>query len=102
MSLKIKCRNNEFVNIKALLVPVICSPLMGQKSFEISKTHTEFGKFNVADFTPNIEGKNLSILIGLDCYFSFIKGNVIRSENDNLVAFESKLRLDTQSYSRNR
>ena len=75
---------------------------MGQKPFEISKTHTEFGKLDVADFTPNIEGKNLSILIGLDCYFWFIKGNVIRSENDNLVALESKPRLDTQWYSRNR
>ena len=27
----------------------------------------------------------------LDYYFSFINGNVIRSENNNLVALESKL-----------
>ena len=91
VNLKIKCRNNEFVNIEALCVPIICSPLMGQKPFETSKTHTEFRKLYLADFTPNIEKKNISILIILDYYFSIIKENVIRSENDNLVALESKL-----------
>ena len=54
MNLKIKCRNNGFVNSEALCVPVICSPLMGQKPFEISKTHTEFRKLYLADFTTNI------------------------------------------------
>ena len=91
VNLKIKCRNNEFVNTEALFVPVIYSPLLEQKPFEISKIHTEFRKLYLADFKPNIEEKNISILIGLDYYFSFIKGNVIRSENDNLVALESKL-----------
>ena len=67
------------------------SPLMEQKPFEISKTHTEFRKSYLADFTRNIEGKNLSIFIELDYYLSFIKGNVIRSENDNLVALKSKI-----------
>ena len=90
-NLKIKCRNKEFVNIEAFCVPAICSPLLGQKPFEISKIHTEFRKLYLADFKPNIEEKNISILIGLDYYFSFIKGNVIRSENDNLVVLESKL-----------
>ena len=85
-NLKITCRNNEFVNIEALRVPVICSPLLGQNPFEISKIHTEFRKLYLADFKPNI-----CILIGLDYYFSFINGNVIRSENDNLVALKSKL-----------
>ena len=33
VNLKIKCRNNEFLNIKALCMSVICSPLMGQKAF---------------------------------------------------------------------
>ena len=73
-----------------MCVPVICTPLMEQKPFEISKTYTECRKLYLADFTLNIEQKNISILIGLD-YFSFIKGNVIRSTNDNLVALESKL-----------
>ena len=88
---KIKCRNNEFVNIEALCVPVICSTLMGQRSFENSKTHTEFRKLYLADFTANIEEKNISIPIGLDYYFLIIKGNVIRSVNDNLVTLKSKL-----------
>ena len=91
VNLKIKCRNNEFVNTEALFVPIVYSPHLGQKPFEISKIHTEFRKLYLADFKPNIEEKNISILIGLDYYFSFIKGNVIRSENDNLVALESKL-----------
>ena len=82
MNLKIKCRNNEFVNIEALCVPVICSSLLEQKPFEISKIHTEFGKLYLADYKQNIEEKNISILIELDYYFSFINGNVIRSEND--------------------
>ena len=63
---------------------------MGQKPFEISKTHAEFRKLYLADFTSNIEEKN-SICIGLDYYFSFIKRNVIRSKSDNLVVLESKL-----------
>ena len=87
---KIKSRNNEFVNIEALCVPVICSTLMGQRSFENSKTHTEFRKLYLADFTANIEEKNISIPIGLD-YFLIIKGNVIRSANGNLVTLKSKL-----------
>ena len=91
MNLKIKCRNNEFVNIEALCVPVICSPFLGQKPFEISKIHTEFRKLYLADYKPNIEEKNISILIGLDYYFLFINGNLICSKDDNLVALESKL-----------
>ena len=91
MNSKIKRRSKEFVNIEALCVPVICSPLMGQKPFEIHKTHAEFIKLYLADFTQNIEEKNISILIGLDYYFSFIKGNVIHSGNGNLVALEPKL-----------
>ena len=47
-------------------------------------------KLYLADYKPTIEEKN-SILVGLDYYFLFINGNVIRSENDNLVALESKL-----------
>ena len=35
VNLKIKCRNNEFVNIEALRVPVICSPLLGQKPLNV-------------------------------------------------------------------
>ena len=62
MNLKIKCQNNEFVNTEALCVPVICSPLMEQKPFEVSETHTEFRKLYLADFASNIE--NISILIG--------------------------------------
>ena len=90
-NLKIKCRNNEFVNTQALCVPVICYPLLGQKPFEISKIHTEFRKLYLADYKPNIEEKNISILIGLDYYFLFINGNLICSKDDNLVALESKL-----------
>ena len=63
---------------------------MGQRSFENLKTHTEFRKLYLADFTPNIEEKNISIPIGLD-YFLIIKGNVIRSANGNLVTLKSKL-----------
>ena len=73
VNLKIKCRNIEFVNIEALCVPVICSPLLRQKPFEIFKIHTEFRKLYLADFKPNIEEKNISILIGLEYYFLFIK-----------------------------
>ena len=101
VNLKIKCRNNEFVNIEALCVPVICSSLLGQKPFEISKIHTEFGKLYLADYKQNIEEKNISILIELDYYFSFINGNVIRSENDEPSCSWIQIRLDTQWYSRN-
>ena len=83
-NVKIKCRNNKFDNMEALCVPVICSPLMGRKSFKISKTHTTFRKLYLRDFTMKIEEKNISILIGLDHYFLFIKGNIIHSANDNL------------------
>ena len=45
----------------------------------------------ISAFTPNIHEKKISILIGLDYYFLFIKRNVIRSKNGDLVALESKL-----------
>ena len=88
VNLKIKCRNNESVDIEALCAPVISSPLFGEKPSKISKTHADFRKLYLADFTPNIEVKNISILIII---FLYIKENVIRSKNDNLVALESKL-----------
>ena len=77
-NLKIKCRNDEFVKIEALREPVICSPPMQKNPFEISKTDTEFRKLLLADFTPNIEEENISVLVGLGYYFSFIKGNVLQ------------------------
>ena len=88
VNLKIKCRNNESVDIEALCAPVISSPLFGEKPSKISKTHADFRKLYLADFIPNIEVKNISILIII---FLYIKENVIRSKNDNLVALESKL-----------
>ena len=51
---------------------------MQNKPFEISKTDTEFRKLLLADFTPNVEDENISILVGLGYYFSFIKGNVLQ------------------------
>ena len=84
-NLKFKCRNDEFVKIEALRDPVICSPPMQKNPFEISKTDTEFRKLLLADFTPNIEEENISILVGLDYYFSFITGNVTCSANDHLT-----------------
>ena len=51
---------------------------MQKKPFEISKTDTEFRKLLLADFTPSIEEENISILVGLGYYFSFIKGNVMQ------------------------
>ena len=76
---------NESVNIEALCVPVICSLV---KPLEILKIYTKFRKLYLANFKPNIEEKNISILIGF--YFSFIKVNVIRPTNGNLDALESK------------
>ena len=62
VNLKIKCRNNEFVNIEALCVPVICSPLMGQEPFEISKTHTEFRKLYLPVLQRTLKRKTLVFL----------------------------------------
>ena len=67
-------------------MPVICSLV---KPWEILKIYTKFRKLNLPDFKPNIEEKNISILIGI--YISFIKVNVIRPANGNLDALESKL-----------
>ena len=58
VNLKIKCRNNEFVNIEALCVLVICSPLIGQKSFEISKTRIEFRKLYFCFYTEHSREKD--------------------------------------------
>ena len=76
MNLKIKCRNNEFVNTVALLCA--CPKLiLNLKNYILLILHQTLDSY--------------CILIGLNYYFSFIKGNVIRSENDNLVVLESKL-----------
>ena len=76
MNLKIKCRNNEFVNTVALLCA--CPKLiLNLKNYILLILHQTLDSY--------------CILIGLNYYFSFIKGNVIRSENDNLVALESKV-----------
>ena len=80
----------SFLILKLCVCLLFVLHLWDKKPFEIFKTHIEFRTLYLADFTSNVKEKNIIILIGLEYYFSFTKGNFIRSANDNLVALKSE------------
>ena len=66
------------VYLEALCVPEICSPLRNQNIEVAVEQHEHLKALNLADFTETNTSMEIDLLIGLDFYFSFVKGEVRR------------------------
>ena len=78
---------NKDVKITALVTPIICPPLSSTQHTEIP---VEFKALSFAD-PLNAEGdRTIEILIGNDHYAQIILGNTKKSQNERLMATQSK------------
>ncbi len=76
------------LRVSALTFPTICRAL----PLKVDLTpYMEFASLDLAS-DSSFDDKPIDVLIGLNLYWQFITGNVIRSSND-LMAVESKFRL---------
>ena len=77
------------IDLKGFAVPLICTPLSGQR-IEIAKEECSFLKdLDLAD-----KGKGdseIDVLIGADYYWDIVEGGKKRDNNNKLVALNSKL-----------
>ena len=85
-------RGSEVVKVEAVVVEKICSPFQGQK-IDLSQAEEDIcSGLELADKYDTEEAVEVKILIGLDYYWSIIKGGVVRLKNSP-VALESKFGL---------
>ena len=80
--------NNETIPVTALTHNVICTPVSPRINVE-NFPHL-YGP-SLADCFEDHSSKSIDLLIGLDSYFSFIQGDVIRGKLREPVALRSKL-----------
>ena len=80
------CHDGETVAISALTSPVICSPLPSAVKVD---RYTHLSDLRLADEcgTPK---KEIDVLIGSNCYWSLVTGEVVKTE-EGPVAVQSKL-----------
>ena len=72
-----------------LTVPVICEPLSGTAFKSGLRAYPHLTELDLADPTLDGEIINLDILIGLDFYWSFITGEVIKGGNGPTAIYSS-------------
>ena len=78
----------ENIKITALVTPVICPPLSAKvKSLQIPP---ELQGLKLADPSHASENLKVDIIIGNDYYGQLITGKVIKTQNEALIAMESK------------
>ena len=78
----------ENIKITALVTPVICPPLSAKvKNLQIPP---ELQGLKLADPSHTSENLKVDIIIGNDYYGQLITGKVIKTQNEALIAMESK------------
>ena len=79
------------VYVEALVIPTICSNLYNQNSNSvISSNYPHLKNLKLAQ-KSNETCLKIDILVGLDYYYNFIFGNVIRGKPNEPIALESTL-----------
>ena len=77
------------VKLSAFAVPLICSPLSGQR-IRIVKEECSF--LQGLDLADKGEGdSDIDVLIGADYYWDIVEGEIKRENNERLIALKSKL-----------
>ena len=81
---------SSFIYVEALSVPVICSPLKNQNINAPHKRYQHLEGLTLADHGYGDVDTDVNILIGVDFYYSFLSGKIVRGE-EGPVALESSL-----------
>ena len=77
----------ENITIKALVTPIICPPLSVMEKLKIPPA---LKGLKFADRLQSPENLDVDIIIGNDYYGQLITGKIIKTENEALVAIDSK------------
>ena len=79
------------VAVEAITVPKICAPLVNQNSKYYLENYENFRPLKLADYTNGKTKLDVHVLIGLDYYYAFVTGEVVRNKNGGPTAINSKL-----------
>ena len=93
VQLKIKHQFEEKYNfVEALVIPVIYSPLKNQNISTVKQNMEFISELDLADFedTETTHESRVGILIGVDYYFNFFLGKILKNSED-LVALSTVL-----------
>ena len=82
--------NKSYVYVEALSVPTICSAVTKQNIRAAKEKHRHLSKLTLADASEGRSNMDIDVLIGVDFYYTFVSGRVIRGEGGP-VALESSL-----------
>ena len=74
--------------VEAISSPVTCADLTNQNCKIVSKRYSHLQGLNLADKSTD-GSKTIEILVGLDYYFEFITGEVIKGKFGEPVALKS-------------
>ena len=77
--------DQKIVTVEAICTQVICTYLFNQNIQHVSAPYRYFTGLKLADNPKNLN-KQIEILIGSDCYYSFVLGEVLKAKVNELVA----------------
>ena len=80
--------SNKTITIEAICTPDICDPLTNQNVKAVSTNYNHLKNLKLAD-SSNTDTKSVNILIGLDYYYLFVTGDIIRGEPNEPIALNS-------------
>ena len=80
--------SNITITIEAICTPDICDPLTNQNVKAVSTNYNHLKNLKLAN-SSNTDTKSINILIGLDYYYLFVTGDIIRGEPNEPFALNS-------------
>ena len=81
VSFGVRVKSGETLEIAALVVPLICSPLTSQPITPSGECHRHLLGLEVADSADGDDILGVDVLIGSDWYWSLVTGKVIRGKS---------------------
>ena len=81
-------RNKKLVTVEAICYPIICSELNDQDIFCVIKNYIHLQGLLLAENTHH-ENKKIGLLIGMDCYYSCVRGAQIKAQPKEPIAISS-------------
>ena len=93
LTVQLKSKVEESIDLKVLSVPFICMPLKNQP---IKIAQREFENLREIDFADTGKYYDTDLLIGSDCYWKFFTGKTLKGKNNTVIASESKFEWDSK------
>ena len=91
VELCVRGKKNVIVTIEALCIPLICSPLSNQYIDKAIQNNSHLQNLELAEYDRGPGKKTVDMLVGLDFYYSFINGRIVRGEEGAPIAVESNV-----------